>query len=435
MMPSLTIARIKEIVSRLADKGANSATIDQIANTLHANQDKFKNEQEILLFVGQCAHETAGFKSFREKYNGDPVVYFNGLYGPGTKNGKDFGHTKNEDAYDYCGRGLLQITGKNNYLKYAKQLGAEKYKRISTDPSVLERDISLGAEMSIQYWLDRVQPSLTFSTAEDLFNQSTKGINPNELISTDAKVKERLANRKKIILKALALNTLILITSQESSMPGGTLSADVSLMPTLPTFPTLPYGNETFQPVTIAREKFNKVAESKFLQGITLTINKYGNPEIRVDILKNPLAAAALVGFTLAINYLRYCSLPDATKALLQLDTAMGNLKSSTNHYWDSSTLFTRVSWDDLNQRRIKEVETALSNLKKLVPNDTQLIDAMEWALKNDRKNLLLDWPRNLESIVKRYEHYRYLPLPAEIPRDLPPVVDGLVGLPPAPGY
>lgn len=65
-------------------------------------------------FKWETAHTMRPIK----EYGGND--YFNRRYGPQTKVGKVLGNTKSGDGAKYPGRGFVQLTGKNNYIKAGK---------------------------------------------------------------------------------------------------------------------------------------------------------------------------------------------------------------------------------------------------------------------------------------------------------------------------
>ena len=96
----------------------------------------------VAAFIAQCGHESGGFtvlhenlnyraerlcevfpKYFRDvatakKYEKNPEKIANRIYGGRMGNGtEDTG-----DGFKFCGRGLIQLTGKENYTKFAKSV-------------------------------------------------------------------------------------------------------------------------------------------------------------------------------------------------------------------------------------------------------------------------------------------------------------------------
>lgn len=98
--------------------------------------------QRMAAFIAQCAHESASFTALKENLNYKAVTlrkifpkYFptdamaaqfagrqeaiaNRVYANRMGNGDE----ASGDGYRYCGRGLIQLTGKNNYQSFADSL-------------------------------------------------------------------------------------------------------------------------------------------------------------------------------------------------------------------------------------------------------------------------------------------------------------------------
>ena len=101
--------------------------------------------QRIAAFLAQCAHESGGFKAIKENLNYRPPTlrklfgkYFptdalaeeycakpnkqeaiaNRIYASRMGNGPE----ESGDGYRYCGRGLIQLTGKDNYTRFAESI-------------------------------------------------------------------------------------------------------------------------------------------------------------------------------------------------------------------------------------------------------------------------------------------------------------------------
>ena len=98
--------------------------------------------QRVAAFIAQCTHESGGFKRLKENlnYKAESLVrvfpkYFtslelakqyahdqekiaNRVYGSRMGNGDE----SSGDGFRYCGRGLIQLTGRNNYTKFAESI-------------------------------------------------------------------------------------------------------------------------------------------------------------------------------------------------------------------------------------------------------------------------------------------------------------------------
>jgi putative chitinase len=97
--------------------------------------------KRIAAFIAQCSHESGGFTALKENLNyravtlrkvfpkyftessaeqfaGKPEAIANRVYANRMGNGTE----ESGDGFRYCGRGLIQLTGKNNYQNFADSL-------------------------------------------------------------------------------------------------------------------------------------------------------------------------------------------------------------------------------------------------------------------------------------------------------------------------
>jgi len=101
--------------------------------------------KRIAAFIAQCSHESGGFTALKENLNYKPATlrklfakYFptdalaeeycakpnkqeaiaNRVYASRMGNGDE----SSGDGYKYCGRGLIQLTGKSNYVSFSDSL-------------------------------------------------------------------------------------------------------------------------------------------------------------------------------------------------------------------------------------------------------------------------------------------------------------------------
>jgi putative chitinase len=96
----------------------------------------------VAAFLAQTAHESGGYRAIKEnlnyravtlrkifpkyfptdelanQYAGKPELIANKVYGGRMGNGPE----SSGDGFRYCGRGLIQLTGKDNYTRYAQSL-------------------------------------------------------------------------------------------------------------------------------------------------------------------------------------------------------------------------------------------------------------------------------------------------------------------------
>jgi putative chitinase len=111
-------------------------------NTVGEYYEMFININRIAGFLAQIAHESGGFNFTKEnlnysakglmttfkkyfpdettakRYERKPEMIANKVYANRMKNGDE----ASGDGYRFCGRGLIQLTGRDNYTKFAEAL-------------------------------------------------------------------------------------------------------------------------------------------------------------------------------------------------------------------------------------------------------------------------------------------------------------------------
>jgi putative chitinase len=133
----LTVSQLKQMVPGITHADHWIEAFDQLLPDYEINTPK-----RIAAFIAQCAHESGGFRFLKEnlnykaeslmktfpKYFSDkdtanayakqPVKIANRVYASRMGNGDE----ASGDGYKYCGRGLIQLTGKTNYDWFAASL-------------------------------------------------------------------------------------------------------------------------------------------------------------------------------------------------------------------------------------------------------------------------------------------------------------------------
>lgn len=138
-MAIFTSARLRDLVPQ-----PPSGTLDTLADALEDQAPKFAVSTLLRRahFMGQIAHESGGFRRFVENLNysahrieavwprlrpraaalaNKPEALGNAAYADRMGNGNEAGG----DGYRYRGRGLIQLTGRNNYRDAGGALGID----------------------------------------------------------------------------------------------------------------------------------------------------------------------------------------------------------------------------------------------------------------------------------------------------------------------
>jgi len=133
-----------------------SNNVEQWFEALNANLPTYEinTVERVSAFIAQCAHESGGFRRLKEnlnykweslrrvfpkyfptddvaqEYAHKPEQIANRVYGGRMGNGDE----STGDGFRYCGRGLIQLTGRNNYTKFAESI----HMAVEEVPTLLE---------------------------------------------------------------------------------------------------------------------------------------------------------------------------------------------------------------------------------------------------------------------------------------------------------
>lgn len=168
-------------------------------NTVANYYEMDQNPKRIAGFLAQIAHESGGFnfvvenlnysakglmgtfkkyfptEDIAKQYERKPEKIANRVYANRMKNGPE----ESGDGYKFRGRGLIQLTGRDNYTKFAEALG------ISLDETVAYLETPNGAVVSAAWFWDNNK--LNQYCDKDDFITLTKRINGGTIGLEDRK--------------------------------------------------------------------------------------------------------------------------------------------------------------------------------------------------------------------------------------------------------
>jgi putative chitinase len=203
----ITVELLKQICPKTKE-----AVLKKYALSLHETAeyyDMYVNKKRAAAFLAQIAHESGGFNFVKEnlnysakglmgtfkkyfpneaiakQYERQPEKIANRVYANRMSNGDE----ASGDGYKFCGRGLIQLTGRANYTKFSQDLG------ISLDETVKYLETPEGAVSSAGWFWD--QNNLNQWCDKDDFVTLTKRINGGTIGLEDRK------HHYEIALKAL----------------------------------------------------------------------------------------------------------------------------------------------------------------------------------------------------------------------------------------
>jgi len=154
--------------------------IDQWYDALNAILPEYgiNTPERVAAFIAQCAHESGGFKFLKENlnykaesllkvfpkyfktldearaYEKRPEKIANKIYGNRMGNGDE----SSGDGFRYCGRGLIQLTGKENYSWFAASLEIpveEASEYLETFEGAVQSACWFWEENKLNQWADK----------------------------------------------------------------------------------------------------------------------------------------------------------------------------------------------------------------------------------------------------------------------------------------
>lgn len=167
------------------------------ALTKHFADYEINTPERVAMFLAQCGHESGGFTILKENlnYSSDgllktfpkyyktkadadaharqPEKIANRVYASRMGNGDE----KSGDGYRYCGRGIIQITGKDNYTQCSKTAWGDD--SLLKDSSILTT-VDGAVLSACWYWklrnINKPSDAKDITTATKLINGGTNGL-------------------------------------------------------------------------------------------------------------------------------------------------------------------------------------------------------------------------------------------------------------------
>jgi len=130
------------------------------------------NRERMASFLAQILHESGMLRYTREIWGPTPAqVRYEGR--------KDLGNTEPGDGKRFMGRGLMQVTGRNNYQRVGDALGVD----LVSNPEQLETPV-LAARSAGWFWkehgLNELADAGKFETITRRINGGTNGLEDRE---------------------------------------------------------------------------------------------------------------------------------------------------------------------------------------------------------------------------------------------------------------
>jgi putative chitinase len=163
------------LFARMGAAPVRAAELALAANVHFRTYGILDTPMRLAHFMGQCAHESAGFVYMEEIASGSAY-----------EGRADLGNAIPGDGKRYKGRGPIQLTGRANYRKYGRDIGIdlEQHPEIAAVPSI-------GMLTASKYWHDRGLNEL--ADADDLptitrrINGGTNGLTDRMARTSKAK--------------------------------------------------------------------------------------------------------------------------------------------------------------------------------------------------------------------------------------------------------
>lgn len=166
MEEMITAEQFKHLFPRAQDHAGWANAMNNVFPTYEIN-----TPQRVAAFLAQCGHESGGWTVFEENLNYSaqglctifkkyfptlesatpyarkPEMIANRVYGGRMGNGPE----ESGDGWKYRGRGPIQLTGKANYMAFAKEM-FEDWQNLFENPDWVTADRDFALMSAIWFW-------------------------------------------------------------------------------------------------------------------------------------------------------------------------------------------------------------------------------------------------------------------------------------------
>lgn len=131
-------------VVKMSSASANPEVMRSIANSDILAEYGITDENRINHFLAQMSHESGGFKHMTELRSDESAER---KYGAGTSIGRRLGNTQPGDGAKFKGRGIIQLTGRDNYRRYGNMIGVD----LESNPELAAQP-EIAVRIAAAYW-------------------------------------------------------------------------------------------------------------------------------------------------------------------------------------------------------------------------------------------------------------------------------------------
>lgn len=131
-------------VVKISSASANAEVMRSIADSNLLAEYGITDENRVNHFLAQMSHESGGFKHMTELRSDESAER---KYGVGTSVGRRLGNTEPGDGAKYKGRGIIQLTGRDNYRRFGNMIGVD----LENNPE-LAANPEIAVRIAAAYW-------------------------------------------------------------------------------------------------------------------------------------------------------------------------------------------------------------------------------------------------------------------------------------------